>query len=88
MGRLYCGILGLIAFVTICARGWIHREETLSIMWAGWLAMIAFAAVGLIIGWIAGRTIEDSVNTFIAEELAAHQAALAAQAKELEGRVE
>ncbi|HEY4761128.1 MAG TPA: hypothetical protein VIH42_11160 [Thermoguttaceae bacterium] len=69
MARIYCGIFGLLALLTTMARGWIHGGDTESILWASWLNMLLFSIVGLVIGWIAGKIVEDSVSSRLAAEL-------------------
>lgn len=62
MTRIYAGILGSLAFATTVARGLVHGmavEPTLA-QALGNLAL--FAAVGLALGWIAERTIVESVS--------------------------
>jgi hypothetical protein len=69
VARIYCGILGLLSFLTTLARGWIHGGDTESILWAAWLNLLLFCIIGLVIGWIAGRIMEQSVNARLAAEL-------------------
>jgi hypothetical protein len=69
VARIYGGILGLVAFLTTLARGWIHGGDTQSILWNGWLGLLLFSIIGLVIGWIAGRIVEESVSARLAVEL-------------------
>ncbi|MGA2796472.1 MAG: hypothetical protein ABSE63_02725 [Thermoguttaceae bacterium] len=69
MARIYCGILGLLSFLTTLARGWIHGGDTESILRTAWLNLLLFGVIGLIIGWIAERIVEESVNARLAGEL-------------------
>ena len=70
MARIYCGILGLLSFLTTFLRGWIHGGDAESILRAAWLNLLLFSIIGLVIGWIAGRIVEESVNARLAAELA------------------
>ena len=70
MARIYCGILGLLSFLTTLLRGWIHGGDAESILRTAWLNLLLFSAIGLVIGWIAGRIVEESVNARLAAELA------------------
>ena len=73
MGRIYGGILGLLAFQTILLRGWFHRGDLQSTLWTAWLGLIAFAAVGLVIGRVAGQIVRESVIGRVNAELAAQE---------------
>lgn len=70
MARTYAGILGLVALLTSLARGLIHAHQTDAILVGAWQSLLMFAAVGYLAGWIAGRIVEESVNTAIKDELA------------------
>ena len=69
MARIYCGILGLLSFLTTLARGWIHGGDAESILRTAWLNLLLFVVIGLVIGWIAERIVEESVNARLAGEL-------------------
>ncbi len=69
MARIYCGILGLLSFLTTLVRGWIHGGDAESILRTAWLNLLLFGIIGLVIGWIAGRIVEESVNARLAAEL-------------------
>lgn len=71
MAHLYGGILGILAFLTTIGRGVIHGSDPQSILWSGWLSLILFSIVGLIIGWIAGTIIEESTIAKLVAEMAA-----------------
>jgi hypothetical protein len=71
VGRIYGGILGLLAFQTTLLRGWFHHSDLQSTLWTAWLSMLAFAAVGLIIGRVAGQIVQESVVGRVNAELAA-----------------
>ncbi len=71
MAQTYCGILGLVAFLTTLARGWIHGGDVQSTMWNGWLNLLLFSIVGVVIGWIAESIVDDSVNARLAAQMTA-----------------
>ena len=65
MARTYAGILGLLALLTSLARGFIHARETDAVLLTAWWSLLVFAAVGYVVGWIAGRTVEESLSATI-----------------------
>jgi hypothetical protein len=69
VARLFAGILGPLAMLTITTSGLIHGRTSHTVAWAAWIALIVFAAIGYVIGWIANRTVEDSVQTAISAHL-------------------
>ena len=75
VARTYAGILGTLAFLTAVAHGALHGGDAMSIFWIAWCCLLAFSAVGYLVGWVAERTVEESVNGTISKELAARQAA-------------
>lgn len=70
MERAYAGILGPLAFVTMLARNWFAESAPSTKLAQAWLALVAFAVLGFIIGWIAARIVEDSLRAQILAELA------------------
>lgn len=73
MARVYAGILGLLAFLTTLAHGTIHAQPAEGILLAAWCSLLVFAGLGGVMGWIAGRTVEESVRAKIAVEMAARK---------------
>lgn len=56
-------------------RGLSRDTDTIRLVLAAWASLVVFAGLGYVIGWIAGRAVEESVNARIAAEIAANQAA-------------
>lgn len=69
MARLFAGILGPLAMLTITTSGLLHGRTSQSVASAAWVALIVFAAIGYVLGWIANRTVEDSVQAAISARL-------------------
>lgn len=75
MARIYAGIFGLVAFLTMLARGVIREADPESTVFAAWCALVVFAMVGYVLGWIAGRIVDESVAAKLAAEVKASQQA-------------
>lgn len=73
MAHVYAGILGLLALVTSLADGVIHARQVDAILFDAWCGLLLFAALGYVIGSIAGRVVEESVSERISAELAREQ---------------
>ena len=74
MGRSYGGILGLLAFLTMIARGVVHGGGTEPTLFAAWLSLLAFVPLGCIAGRLAEWTLEESIRSKLAADLAARDA--------------
>jgi len=70
VGRTYAGILGLIAMLTVIARGVIAGgdPQTTLAMATGCLAL--FAAIGAVVGRLAAWTVDDAVRARLAADVA------------------
>ena len=79
MARLFAGILGPLAMLMVTTSGLIHGRTSESVAWAAWIALMVFAAVGYVLGWIANRTVEESVQLAINTHLEAESKPEAAQ---------
>ena len=73
MGRSYAGILGLIAFSFAIARGLFVGGETEGIVFHAWLSLLAFSAIGFVIGALAQGAIDESVRRRLADEMSARE---------------
>lgn len=71
MARIYAGILGPLALLTLLARGLTHGDHAPSILMAAWCGLLVFAPLGYVIGRLAEWLVEDSVRSRISAELAA-----------------
>jgi len=71
VARIYAGILGPLALVTSIVHGIFHARQEEAILLTAWGNLLVFAMIGCVIGWIAGRTIEESVSTTVSRQLAA-----------------
>lgn len=70
MAHQYAGILGPLAMFVTLARGLAHGGSAEAVFWAAWLSLVVFAAVGYLVGWIAGRIVDEAVSRRISVELA------------------
>lgn len=73
MASLYAGVLGLLAFASCLTRGLLHGSDAQATLIAGCLHLGAFAAIGAVLGRLAGQTIEESVRKRVADEVAAEE---------------
>ena len=62
MGRTYAGVLGLLAFGLILARGLLQGSDAESCLAAACGGLFGFAAVGLIAGTLADRFTSEAVK--------------------------
>ena len=62
MGKFYAGFLGLVAFMTSVARGLIHGGGTESIVKVSVVCFFVFGVIGMLIGRVAERTVDESVR--------------------------
>jgi hypothetical protein len=69
MGRTYAGILGLLAFGLILARGLILGSDADASLAAACGGLFGFAAVGLIAGTLADRFMSEAVKARFEEAL-------------------
>lgn len=68
ISRSYAGVLAGLAFVVMLCRGLGHSAAAGETIGNALLAMLGFAVVGGIVGWIAEQTIEESVRKTASRE--------------------
>jgi len=78
MGRSYAGVLGLLAFLTEIARGVSRSAGNESTVTTAVAALFVFAAVGFVLGELAGWIVNDAVRSRLAAEIAAAKPKIAA----------
>ncbi len=69
VARNYAAILGLLALVVSLVEGVMAGGGTEGVLRAAWCQLLAFAALGAVIGWLAERIVADSVHGRIAASL-------------------
>jgi len=79
MGRMYAGILGLLAFSTVLTRTLIDGTTGVVALQTATVCLFAFAAIGYFAGQIADSIVGDVVHTRFDEELAAREEAAEAK---------
>ncbi len=67
MARIYAGILGPLALFTSLAHGALHARPAAAVVFDAWLALLAFAPLGYVIGWIAERVVVEEARGRVAE---------------------
>jgi hypothetical protein len=66
---VYAGIPGPLAILTMTPRGLIRRQASEGIALDAWIGLCVFAAIGGMLGWIAGRTVDAAVRAATADGL-------------------
>jgi hypothetical protein len=62
-------MMGPLALLTSLARGGLHAQQAETILLTGWINLVAFAALGYAVGWIAERIVAEAVRMQVAAEL-------------------
>ena len=75
VGRKYGGVLGLVSFTPILARGVLRGSDAESTLLTASLCMMALAAVGYVVGNLAAWVVDESVRTKLADKLESQSAA-------------
>ncbi|MFH1267662.1 MAG: hypothetical protein ABIK89_18255, partial [Planctomycetota bacterium] len=74
VARIYAGILGPLALLTCVARGILHGSGVESTLLSAWFGLLAFSALGFVIGRLAEWIVDESVGAVVRAELVAEQA--------------
>jgi hypothetical protein len=61
-------------------RGLVLGGGSDEVLWDAWLALVAFAILGAVIGWLAENIVRDSVSSRILAEIEGKQGKRAAPA--------
>ena len=73
MGRAYAAFLGPLAFLTVIARECFTVGDVSMKLLHAWCALLVFAVLGLLLGWLGERIVADSVRTQIQAEMEASE---------------
>ncbi len=68
MARIFAGVLGPLALLISLARGAIHAWDVETTVLYAWISLWGFAALGAVLGWLAGRIVEDDLRTRISAD--------------------
>ncbi|MGH7134638.1 MAG: hypothetical protein ACREHD_02800 [Pirellulales bacterium] len=80
MARSYGGILGLLAFAAVIARGCIHGGSAQATLFAAWLGLLMAYPLGCMVGMLGDWMVLESIRVQLAAEIAASEAKDAASA--------
>jgi hypothetical protein len=69
VARVYAGILGPLALATSLADGLVHGRHPEAVLFTAWVSLLVFSAVGYVAGWIAEKTVGESVGSVVSAEL-------------------
>ena len=84
MARAYSGVLSAMAIIFVIVRGLMLGMLPDEILGLCLMVFAIFAAVGYVIGWIADRTVSESVENRFRGEIARLQAAAGASTEKAE----
>ena len=70
MGRTYAGILGTLACLTTVARALLAGTANDATLLQSWWALLTMAAVGGILGGLAGVAVEEAARKQVEKEWA------------------
>ena len=74
MARAYAGVLGSLAWAVTFARGALVGAGFEGTAQTAVVAMLVLAGVGLIVGWIAEATVDDSVRQRMQRQIDEYEA--------------
>jgi uncharacterized membrane protein YdjX (TVP38/TMEM64 family) len=80
VAHAYAGILGPLAMLITVARGLLYGQAAEAVLLTAWCSLLAFAAAGYLVGWMAQRIVDEAVGGRIASELPSHESSPAADA--------
>jgi hypothetical protein len=75
MARAYSGVLGSIALCLVIVRGLITGQLPDEILTLGLVVFLVFGAIGFWIGFLAEKTISESVENRFRDEMARRNSA-------------
>ena len=84
MARAYSGVLGAMAMIFVILRGLLFGMLADEILGMCLVVFTIFAVVGYVIGWIADRTVCESVENRFRGEIARLQASTAGTTEKAE----
>ncbi len=82
MARAYSGVLGVVALSFTIARGLLIGSHTNEILNQSLVVFFLFAVIGFLIGWMADKTICESVENRFRSEMAGLQSGAAEENSE------
>jgi hypothetical protein len=74
MARTYAAVLGFLGFAAAIARGMVEAQAANEMIWQAVVNLVAFCVVGLLVGWIAQWTVDDSIRSQLAARMQAQPA--------------
>jgi hypothetical protein len=83
MARAYSGVLSAMAIIFVIVRGLMFGMLPDEILGLCLMVFAIFASVGYVIGWIADRTVSESVENRFRGEIARLQASAAGTTEKL-----
>ena len=83
MARAYSGVLGSLALCLVIARGLVLGLPPNDCLTQSLAVFVVFAVIGFCIGYMADRTVCESVENRFREEMASLHAATASKSDEI-----